>query len=65
MTSLIQISHLAEDLARHANAAKLLAPFAPEASAMHLKNAMVIYAQLGEALPAPQPVPSPFAVAAE
>lgn len=53
MASLIQISRLAEDLAYQANAAKLLAPFAPEASAAHLKNAKVLYVQLGEALVPP------------
>jgi hypothetical protein len=50
MFSLIQIARIAEDLAFQAVAAKLLAPFAPEASAAHLKNVQTLYVQLGEAL---------------
>jgi hypothetical protein len=55
MASLIQIARISEDLAYQANAAKLLAPFAPEASAQHLNNAKTLYAQLGEALLAGAP----------
>lgn len=50
MTSLIQIARLSEDLAYQANAAKLLAPFATEASEAHIRNAKILYVQLGEAL---------------
>lgn len=51
--SLITLASQAEAMAFHANAAKILAPFAPDASAQHLKNARTFHdaiaATLGEA----------------
>jgi hypothetical protein len=49
---LIALSRLAEDAAHHVTAAKILAPFAPEASAQHIKNFRTIHQQIGEALAA-------------
>lgn len=50
--SLIQLSSLAEALSYQANAAKLLAPFAPEASAQHLSNARTAHKQIAKLLDA-------------
>ena len=50
MLSLITLARLAEEASHHATAAKLLAPFAPEASAQHLRNFQTIQKQIGEAL---------------
>lgn len=50
--SLIQLSALAEALSYQANAAKLLAPFAPEASAQHLANARTAHKQIAKLLDA-------------
>lgn len=54
MLSLITLAREAEALSYHATAAKLLAPFAPDASAQHLKNLKTIHAQIGEMLAAEQ-----------
>lgn len=48
--SLISLAALADSLAAQAAAAKVLAPFAPEASAQHLKNARTIHSQIGALL---------------
>ncbi|MGB3898149.1 MAG: hypothetical protein WA973_06310 [Mesorhizobium sp.] len=50
--SLIQLSSLADAMAAQANAAKLLAPFAPEASAQHLANARTAHRQIAKLLDA-------------
>lgn len=50
--SLIQLSSLAESMAYQANAAKLLAPFAPEASAQHLANARTAHKKIAKLLDA-------------
>lgn len=50
MLSLIQLSNIADAMASQANAARLLAPFAPGASAQHLKNARVYHEQIGKLL---------------
>lgn len=50
--SLIQLSSLAETMAYQANAAKLLAPFAAEASAQHLANARAAHRQIAKLLDA-------------
>ena len=52
--SLIALAREAEALAHHATAAKLLTPYAPEASAQHLKNLTTIHRQIGEMLAAEQ-----------
>ncbi|UPT53403.1 hypothetical protein [Synechococcus phage Ssp-JY39] len=52
--SLIALAREAEALAYQANAAKLLAPFAPEASAQHLRNLKTIHRQICEMLAAEQ-----------
>ena len=48
--SLIQLSSLTEAMAYQANAAKLLAPFAPDASAQHLANARTVHKQIAKLL---------------
>lgn len=50
--SLIALAREAEALSYHATAAKLLAPFGPEASTQHLKNLKNIHRQIGEMLAA-------------
>jgi len=50
--SLITLSRLAETASYQANAAKLLAPFAPEASDQHIQNFRVAIAQINEHLAA-------------
>ena len=52
--SLIALAREAEALAYQATAAKLLAPFAPEASAQHLRNLKTIHRQIGKMLAAEQ-----------
>jgi hypothetical protein len=50
--SLITLANLADAMACQANAAKVLAPFAPKTSAQHLKNARMLHKQIGELLAA-------------
>lgn len=50
--SLIRLSGLADTLSYQVNAAKLLAPFAPEASAQHLANARTAHWQIAKLLDA-------------
>ncbi|MGN6772501.1 MAG: hypothetical protein ACTHJQ_22015 [Rhizobiaceae bacterium] len=50
--SLIQLSSLTEAMAHQATAAKILAPFAPEASARHLANARAYHGSITKLLDA-------------